>query len=171
VFKDIKGFYPTPRSLINKMIKGIYFNTIKTILEPSAGAGHILELLENEKKYYKHLNIDCIEINPELQLILKGKNYRLVHDDFLTYNSMKKYDIIIMNPPFLDGDKHILKALQMQEDGGTIVCILNAETLKNPFSNTRKDLVRKLKEHNAEIEYIENAFVDADRKTGVEIDL
>lgn len=59
----------------------------------------------------------------------------------------------------------------MQKDGGSIICLLNAETIKNPYSNERKTLVNKLEELNASIEYIENAFVSAEHKTGVEIAL
>jgi len=106
-----------------------------------------------------------------LQHILKGKGYRVVHNDFLTYNSFKKYDLVIMNPPFANGDKHILKALEMQESGGQLVCLLNAETLRNPYSNTRKDLLQRLEKYNADIEYIEDAFISADRKTNVEVAL
>ena len=51
---------------------------------------------------------------------------------------------------------------------GQIVCLLNAETIKNPYSNSRKDLVSKLNKLDAKIEYIQNAFSDADRKTNVE---
>ena len=73
-----------------------------------------------------------------------------------------------MNPPFSNGDKHLLKALKMQEKGGGIICLLNAETLRNPYTETRKELVKQLNKYNAQIEYIENAFVSAERRTGVE---
>ena len=73
-----------------------------------------------------------------------------------------------MNPPFDNGEKHLLKAIEIQKNGGAIVCLLNAETLKNDFSNTRKDLNRKLADLNAEIEFIQNAFTGAERKTNVE---
>lgn len=170
-----KEFYPTPQSLINKMLDGIDFNTIKTVLEPSAGKGDIIEALQNKFKYYSYnrdkntYDIDCIEIDNNLRYILTGKGFRVIHDDFLTLNTYKKYDLIVMNPPFNEGDKHLLKAIQMQENGGKIVCILNAETLKNPCTNTRKDLNSKLLEYNAEIEYIKNAFYGAERVTDVEI--
>jgi hypothetical protein len=172
MFNNNKDFYPTPLTLINKMIQSVDFNQVKTILEPSAGKGDILEILEQKKKYYKHLDIDCIELDSSLQLILKGKNYRLIHDDFLTFDSMKQYDLILANFPFSDGEKHLLKALEMQErNGGALVCIINAETLKNDYTNVRKDINRKLKEYNATIEFIQDAFIDAERKTGVEIAL
>ena len=85
---------------------------------------------------------------------------------------MKEYDLIIMNPPFSNGCKHLLKALEMQQrNGGAVICLLNAETLKNPCTNDRQDLKRKLTEYGAKIEYIQDTFLDAERKTTVEIAL
>ena len=173
-----KEFYPTPKNLIEKMVSGLDFKMIKSILEPSAGKGDIVDELRKKEQLYSSVynkfsfDIDCIEIDQNLQYILKGKDYRVVHNDFLTYNTMKEYDLIIMNPIFSNGCKHLLKALEMQErNGGAVVCLLNAETLKNPCTNDRKDLRRKLEEYNAKIEYIQNAFIDAERKTAVEIAL
>lgn len=40
----------------------------------------------------------------------------IVGDDFLTFHTNKKYDLIIMNPPFSNGEKHLLKAIEMYED-------------------------------------------------------
>lgn len=173
-----KDFFPTPKHLIDKMLFGLDLKMINSILEPSAGKGNIVEaLIEKEKIYstsyskYK-FDIDCIEKDQNLQHILKGKNFRVVHNDFLTYDTMKEYSLIIMNPPFSNGCKHLLKALEMQKrNGGAIVCLLNAETLKNPCTNERMDLQRKLDEYNAKIEFIKDAFLDAERKTTVEIAL
>lgn len=95
----------------------------------------------------------------------------IVHDDFLTYTPFKSYDLIIMNPPFSNGDKHLLKALKIQSKGGKIVCLLNAETLRNPCTETRRELLKQLYAADAHVEYIENAFSSAERKTDVEIAL
>lgn len=175
-----KDFYPTPQNIIDKMLCDLDFTMIRSILEPSAGKGDIVEALKkkegNHNKYYGkqyyQFDIDCIEADQNLQHILKGKNFRVVYNDFLTYDTMKEYDLIIMNPPFSNGCKHLLKALEMQErNGGAVVCLLNAETLKNPCTNDRQYLQRKLTEYNAKIEFIQNAFLDAERKTAVEIAL
>lgn len=180
MFTDNKDFYPTPQILIDKMLCDIDFSMIKSILEPSAGKGNIVEALkkkiENHNKYWGNkeyqLDIDCIEADHNLQHILKGKNFRVVYNDFLAYETMKEYDLIVMNPPFSNGCKHLLKALEMQKrNGGAVVCLLNAETLKNPCNNDRLDLQRKLTDYNAKIEFIQNAFLDAERKTAVEIAL
>lgn len=173
-----KEFYPTPKNLIEKMLSGLDFKMIKNILEPSAGKGDIVDELRKKEQlcsrtYNKFsFDIDCIEIDQNLQHILKGKNFRVVYNDFLTYNTMKEYDLIVMNPPFSNGCKHLLRALEMQQrNGGAVVCLLNAETLKNPYTNDRLDLQRKLTEYNAKIEFIQDAFLDAERKTAVEIAL
>lgn len=174
-----KNFYPTPHWLVEKMLEKVDFKYINSVLEPSSGKGDIVDIFVETAKRRDYRNyeyktsrcVDCIEIEPELQATLKGKGYRVVHNDFLTFNTHKHYDLIIMNPPFDEGDKHLLKALDMQKDGGAIISLLNAETLKNPYSNERKDLVQKLNEYNAKIEYIENAFCDAERTTGVEVAL
>lgn len=169
-----KDFYPTPCNLAEKMIskidmKDYYFS----ILEPSAGKGDILDVLLDKNKYSrKNLSIDCIEIQPELRSILKEKKYRVVYNDFLSFYSQKKYDIIIMNPPFNNGDKHLLKAISIiKKYGGQIVCLLNAETIKNPYTIYRKYLLRQLEENNAEIQFLQDEFKNAERSTNVEIAL
>lgn len=230
-------FYPTPQSLVQKMIGGVDWACIHTILEPSAGKGDILREIAKKDHGYHHtdFDVDCIEIDSHLRQILnfnfgrrkeelreerkrirakynyceynhsKGWVYyndstreyekipfsdrsrleeidaeeetffqsgiHIVHDDFLTYSPYKQYDLIIMNPPFSNGDRHLLKALDIQKKGGSIICLLNAETLCNPYTETRKELLRQLNKYNAQIEYIENAFVSAERKTGVEVAL
>ena len=44
-----KDFYPTPGHLIDKMLSGVDFSMIKSILEPSAGKGDIVEVLKKEE--------------------------------------------------------------------------------------------------------------------------
>ena len=179
MFNNNPDFYPTPASLIEKMVSGIDFRVINSVLEPSAGKGNIVDRVKEKfdfvrSSYYNRdtkYDIDTIEVDENLQHILKGKKYRIVHNDFLTFHTYKKYDLIIMNPPFSEGDKHLLKALDMQESGGKIVCILNAETLKNPYTNIRKDLLNRLESYNAQVEFIKDAFLSAERTTNVEIAL
>lgn len=97
--KNFDEFYPTPDSLLDIATKGCDFRKINTILEPSAGKGDIVEYLQRKgKENYKEYDIDCIETEPELRMILEGKEMRVIHDDFLTYRGYKKYDLILMNP-------------------------------------------------------------------------
>lgn len=165
-------FYPTPKSLLNKIFDGVDWKQVDTILEPSAGKGDIVEFIQNSEeahRYHHNFEIDCIEKDPNLQAVLKQKGFRLVHDDFFTFHTWKQYDLIVMNPPFSCGDKHLLNALKLQEDGGNVICILNAETLKNPYSVTRQALALRLEDLHANVSYMQNEFVSAERKTSVEI--
>ncbi|SFE90086.1 DUF4942 domain-containing protein [Peptostreptococcus sp. D1] len=175
-------FYPTPIEIAEELVKGIECKliNIENILEPSAGKGDLADYISNKiySQEYRGCRIgskpkiDCIELDENLRLILKGKDFNVVGDDFLNYQSQYCYDLIIMNPPFANGDKHLLKAIDMMErNGGQIACILNKETLENAYSKTRKLLVNKLKEHKAKVRYINNAFSNAERTTDVDIAL
>ena len=174
LYNGNNDFYPTPAHLARKMLDKVNFKEVATVLEPSAGKGDLIEMVKQKEGglYGYEFDIDAIEKDVNLRHILNGKEYRTVHDDFLTYETFKQYDLIIMNPPFSDGCKHILKALEMQKrNGGQIVCLLNAETIKNPFSNDRIALQRELTELNADIDFLSDEFIDAERKTAVEVAL
>lgn len=178
--RSASGFYPTPASMASKMLEGIKWDYVSTILEPSAGKGNLAEAI-NEKwriyrcsrRYYaeeQRADIDCIEVDPNLRAILKEKKLRVVHDDFLTYQTMKRYSLIIMNPPFEDAARHILKAISLLDANGTLVALCNAETIRNHSAyNERYQLFRVLTDNNAEITYHQGEFLKSERKTDVEI--
>jgi len=165
-----KDYYPTPESLIAKMVSKI--DRLKeSILEPSAGDGAILEYLKSSKYKYHGFNAMCaIEKDENLRSILTGKGIRVIDTDFLTFIGHDKFDLIIMNPPFSKGADHLLKAIEILYSG-QIICLLNAETLKNPHTNKRRHLASELERLNADIEYIEGAFLEAERRAVVDIAL
>jgi hypothetical protein len=177
--QNSKSFYPTPATLAAKMLSGIDFRTLPTILEPSAGKGDLWQACVSkwniENTIYSYTapppDIDCIEIDENLRYILKGKGARVVGGDFLKFKTHKQYDLIVMNPPFDQGDKHLLKALELVSNGGAVVCLLNAETLRNPYTATRDKLSRLLAQYDASIEHIPDAFKDAERKADVDVAL
>lgn len=213
-------FYPTPPSVAGKMLAGLDFNFVQTVLEPSAGKGDLVDALlrayhDRVGRYRNGLDIDVCEIDPHLRQICKyqfskekeneiydlykpldcmyyasrtpeqaAEHKRLkremdilacgavhiVHDDFFTYHTHKHYNLILMNPPFAEGDLHLLRAINIQKNGGSIICLLNAETIRNPYTATRMLLAQKLKEYDAKIQYIEDAFsADAERKAKVDV--
>lgn len=177
-------FYPTPPKLISRMLAGIQWAEVRTFLEPEAGKADIAlavaKRLDFEARRHRYRDpdapidtsaIDCIEIDPTLRNTLKGAGFRVVHDDFLTYETRKQYDLIVMNPPFSDGASHLMKALELARYGGIVRCLLNAETIRNPYSNERKALVRKLEELGAEIDFLPGQFSQAERPTDVEVAL
>lgn len=158
-----KNFYPSSSRVIRLLKEGLPSH-LERILEPSAGKGDLADSFSSQ--------VDCIEVNPELSMILHGKGYQVVGTDFLTFTTYTEYDAIIMNPPFDRGDEHLTHAIELAELQVSkecfISCILNAETLKNPFSQNRKRLAMLLRKYAATITFQEKLFSDGERKTDVE---
>lgn len=172
-----EDFYPTPNNLIERLIDlgsggRLTIRGARRILEPSAGKGNIINYINNMG--YKP-KIDAIEKDMELSNLLSGAGHNVVWNDFLSYETHREYDVIIMNPPFSEGDKHLLYAIELAKKQITKKCsiyaIINAETIRNPYSNSRKVLARELELLNADIEFVQDAFSNAERKTNVEVAL
>lgn len=112
-------------------------------------------------------------LDKELHSLYEHDKVRIIYNDFLNFHTFKQYDLIIMNPPFDKGDLHLLHALDLQRDGGKVICLLNAETIRNPYTNSRQLLKQKLEEYEADIEFLTGAFAtsETERKTDVEVAL
>lgn len=177
----IPDFYPTPQDLGKRMLGMLKtLSKYEYFLEPSAGKGDLVQCLYDAygashrypygKSAKDYIKVDVVEIDPRLNAELRGNGYNVVGEDFLQFEPYRFYDLILANFPFSDGCDHLLKAIRIQERiGGDVLCLLNAETLRNPFSLNRRLLVNLLEEYGATIEYIQEAFVDAERSTDVEI--
>lgn len=177
-------FYPTPDELIRDLlalgvtgnlagIRGIDRFTLKgRVLEPSAGKGNIIDYI---RKRGKTIKVDAIENDAQLTNFLIGAGHTVVWSDFLTFETFREYNAIVMNPPFSVDDKHLLHAIQLASKQITKDCeiyaIINAETIKNPYSVSRKELAHLLDIYDAKIEFVSNAFSAAERKTNVEVAL
>ena len=168
-----KNFFPTPKDVITKMLQPYHSEhrygaklERKYILEPSAGKGDILDYLRDCSDV-RLQNLYCIEKNSELQTILTGKGYKLIGDDFLEYSGEYDFDLIVMNPPFDEGDKHLLKAWELIGNGD-VVCLLNAETIRNPYTRTRQ-LLKEIIDENGTVEFLGDCFSSAERKTNVDV--
>ncbi|MEI2356072.1 DUF4942 domain-containing protein [Mesobacillus zeae] len=178
-------FYPTPDSLLEELLglsigrellpqwKNVSRFTLRgRVLEPSAGKGNIVNYIREKGR---SIQIDTIESDPELSSFLIGAGNNHVWSDFLTFETFREYDAIVMNPPFSAGEKHLLHAIKLASKQITKDCeiyaIVNAETIKNPFSTLRKELARLLDLHAARVNFVDNAFSAAERKTDVEVAL
>ncbi len=166
---DSYQYYPIPAALSQKAWAMFKNTRFVRILEPSAGGGHLLKAKPSE--HGQRLPIDCIEIDIHKHSTLRDAGFNVVGMDFLQFQSGSVYSHIIMNPPFADGVHHVLKAWEILFDG-EIVAIINAETLKNPYSKERQHLLRLIAQHG-EVEFLSEMFAgdDAERKTPVEIAL
>jgi hypothetical protein len=173
-------FFPTPGAIAMKML-GPYLprmhwrrdqsvDPIVCILEPSAGKGDILDAIRSwGGPHYTGPKLLTIEQNPELVGVLHSKNYRVIGRDFLAYQPEDRIDLILMNPPFSVGARHLLHAWNIL-DRGDIACLLNAETIRNPWTEERKLLVSIIEDHGS-VEYLGPAFKRSERPTDVEVAL
>lgn len=172
-------FYPTPRHVIERMLKFHPFDEHDRlwerggpmrVLEPSAGSGAILDFIHQYMGWSgdrnKQREVHCCEIDPELNAMLHGKGYTVVGSDFLQFRTERPYNFIIMNPPFDAAAEHIVHAWEMLD--GELVALCNAETVRNP----RGDQGRRLEQLIAEggkVEFIGTPFQYSERPTDVQV--
>lgn len=158
-------FYPTPKEVISFMLSPYEIGG-KTLLEPSAGKGDIIDYAKS-----RGANVICCEINDDLAKIV-GSKARLIAKDFLSVTSdmISHVDYIAMNPPFSEDEQHIIHAFNIAPDGCTIVALCNWETINNPFSKTRKQLLATI-ENYGYCENIGDLFRGAERSTSIDIGL
>jgi len=100
--KKINGIYFTPPNTINKILNLLkpFMKNINNILEPSCGSCEFISILD---KKFKNLNIIGIEFNKKIYNSIKNlekNNIKIHNDNFLSYEKMDKFDLIIGNPPY-----------------------------------------------------------------------
>jgi len=187
---DTLQYYPTPLALAKKAWQLFKNKQFTRVLEPSGGEGHLVTHteVEGEKtkvtqminlaspvyiegKYYgrRELKIDCLEVDVRKHHILREKGLEVVGLDFMKFRQGAVYSHIIMNPPFAYGVAHVLHAWNILYDG-EIVAIISAESIKNAYSKERKHLVNLIEKYGS-VEFLQDEFVEAERKTEVEIAL
>lgn len=149
-------FYPTPDDVADRVMDYAEAGDCYTgeWLEPSAGIGSISNRMPHELT-------TCVEISPLHCRILESQaGYAdVVNTDFMNWSTGKKYNRIVMNPPYSEGrwKAHTEKAASHLADGGRLVSVLPAtaknsfelpgmichysEVLKNRFSGTGIDVV------------------------------
>ena len=147
-YKDIKSdfqFFPTPAELARKVVALAEIKDGEQCLEPSAGRGAIAQFMPG---------CDCIELNPDNAAYLKEHGFNVVHDDFMTFEPKKEYDVIVMNPPFSKGQavRHVTKAIQMAKR-----CVVAITDFGITFRNDRAtaEFRELVKSHGGTIEPVE----------------
>ncbi|RHX83243.1 LPD1 domain-containing protein [Leptospira stimsonii] len=118
----IPGFFPTPKPLAQRLILEADIKPGMDVLEPSAGKGDLAETISEETG----IQPDTIEPVYSLKNILQAKGYTVVADDFLDFVD-KRYDRILMNPPFENGNdiRHVKHAYSLLKPGGKLVAIMS----------------------------------------------
>jgi type I restriction-modification system DNA methylase subunit len=107
--KKEQGIFITPQTIIHKLWEHLEpllewnSGTKYRILEPSAGTGEIIRYLDNR---IMGNVIDAVEKNKILFDSLKLCNmtqneFRTFHQDFTSFKTEEKYDLVIGNPPYV----------------------------------------------------------------------
>ncbi|HBU3437221.1 TPA: N-6 DNA methylase [Klebsiella pneumoniae] len=110
------GVFYTPKFLIDFIINKLPIKNIKkqsvNVLEPSAGDGRFIDhLLRKNPRIV--VDASLVEINKESASFLEDKfinqeKIRVINSDFLYYESTKKFDVIVGNPPYIS-KKHLTR--------------------------------------------------------------
>jgi hypothetical protein len=165
--KKLAGFFPTPRPIIDRMLRLACIEPHHTILEPSCGKGDILDALADA---CPDNAIAAIELDRSLTDVLRAKGHDYVaFGDFLAHRG--QYDRIVMNPPFENGADidHVRHAYNLLSPQGRLVSVMS----EGPFFRSDRKAVafrEWLNERGGETyELPADAFNtrDAFRQTGV----
>ena len=167
MFSSNADFYPTPVEVINQMMIGEDVSG-KTVLEPSAGSGNIVEWLWRAGA----ANVIACENDPILLKILRGK-CDILAEDFLTVTSeqVSHVDYIVMNPPFSEGAKHILHAFDIAPAGCTIIALCNSSNFDRDWNHGNTKKLKETVELYGQSEYMGEVFKDSERCTNVGVEL
>lgn len=137
VKQTFQAFY-TPDEVANKMTLWADIEPEHRVLEPSAGAGHLLMPIVMG---IQPRNIVAVEINNKLVGNLRRYAGEVLCQDFLSLTTLDlgKFDRVLMNPPFSNPPgtdiSHIRHASHFLKPGGRLVAICangtrQRETLK-----------------------------------------
>jgi len=164
--RKIPGFFPTSNpDLLERILHEAQIADGHTVLEPSAGIGHIADAV----RAHADVELKLVEFNSDLIEVLAAKGYDPVHGNFLELHFPA--DRIVMNPPFEKGQDidHVRHAHGMLNAGGRLVSIMS----EGPFfrEDSKSIAFREwLESHAGTSEKLPNdSFkgVEAFRETGV----
>lgn len=168
---NIPGFFPTPKTLIDRMLDLADLEEAHFVLEPSAGKGDILDAIVERLPSIKS-NVYAIEANGTLAKILELKGYNYKREDFLQIEpGTYRVDRIIMNPPYEKSQdiEHVTHALKMLKPSGRLIALISEGPFFRPF---KKDVAFRqlLNDMNAYIsEPIKEAFRNAFKTAGINV--
>ncbi|AZO29364.1 hypothetical protein [Mesorhizobium sp. M1B.F.Ca.ET.045.04.1.1] len=124
-FANIPGYFPTPRAVIDQMIDLADLPAGEfDMLEPEGGSGAILDVVKDTAPGAK---LTTYERHFSLREILTAKGYALAGSDFMEAETAPRFDRVLMNPPFENGQDidHVRHAFKMLRDGGRLVAVMS----------------------------------------------
>jgi len=164
------GIFITPKIIINKLYDSILKyavsgpKAIARVLEPSCGT---CELIKHCDTLNDHIEIDGIEYNKKLFNSIKDLQFnnkvRIIECDFMKYETDKKYDLVIGNPPYFVCKKtdvpekyhefckgrpnifglFIIHSLSMLNNGGILAFIIPKSFLNSLYYAEVRNYIKK----------------------------
>lgn len=112
----------------------------KTILEPCAGGGHMLQDILEYTKDMNNISITATDLHPHQKIIESlnintGEEYDFLSDDY----PIEKADWIIMNPPFATIEPFCIRALEIAQEGIVMFARLQFLEGVSRYENILKD--------------------------------
>lgn len=155
--KDEFNFFPSPPSVVARLMDLADVRHGMRVLEPSAGKGSIAYACADAGA-----TVDCYDLM-EANFVALAGDARLGsvrHMDFLVQAPEASYDRVVMNPPFAKQADitHVLHALQFLKPDGLLVSVMSASVTfrDNRLTQEFRDLIR---ERGGDIEALpEGAF-------------
>lgn len=124
-------FYATPFDATEAILNEIELEG--SILEPSAGQGHISVVLKKYYPYSEIVSTDLVQREERFGISIQGGI------DFLTHDFKRKFDNVITNPPFNLAQEFIERALELSNDKVIMfakIQLLESEKRRALFDNT-----------------------------------
>ena len=118
--KRVKNdFYATDPVAVEMLMDAYQFNE-GSFLEPCVGNGNIPIVI---KERYPDAKLTAID------LVDRGYENTIIHD-FLTYETDKKFDNIITNPPYSLGKEFVEKGMELLSDNGKMAMFMKIQFLE-----------------------------------------
>ncbi|MDV3002449.1 MAG: hypothetical protein N5P05_004104 (plasmid) [Chroococcopsis gigantea SAG 12.99] len=162
--RNIPGYFPTPRSVCERMVQLADLRDGQRVLEPSAGKGSIAEVIRGAAE----VGLDVCELQSDLREILVLKGFSVIARDCFEVTD-RVYDRILMNPPFGKGAElaHITHAYTLLAEDGRLVAIV-PESVSFRQDRQYQDFRDWLADKIILDEPLpEGAFLNSDRPTAV----
>lgn len=168
IFYNNPDFYPTPAAVVDRMLMDDSPAGL-VVLEPSAGSGNIVRKL-NEAGAAEVL---ACETDENLRRVLSREKCRLIASDFMTVQAeqVSHVNMIVMNPPFSQGVRHIQHAYDIAPAGCCIVALCNTSNLESSYYSHYREFAELVKMHGYSEDLGEPFAEDAERRTRCRVSL
>ncbi len=145
------GQYFTISEELQQFVFDVVKNKNELLLEPSFGAGH---LLQKFKEFNTDYPMICYEIDTSIKPIVKlNKQQKVIYGDFTSQNITTKFKTIIGNPPYVKQAKSnnlyikfIELCYSLLDENGELVFIVPSDFIKLTSASS---IINKMKDNGS----------------------